>query len=210
MVTAVILAAGESRRMGSQNKLLLPFKGKTIVEHVVDHVLESAAAEVIVVLGHEADRIREQLKIKPVRFAMNHEFQLGMTTSIRAGVAAASPNAEGFMICLSDLPFITAQEFTQLIRAFEAAHANSEKQIVVPVHQGRRGNPVIFSARFKDEILAHKGLQGCKGLIKERPDKVLEVEVLSKNALQDIDTPEDYCAIAQAAAELALAQSSTS
>lgn len=192
MVTAIILAAGESRRMGAQNKLLLPLNGKAVIEHVVDHVLESAAGEAIVVLGHEADRIKEQLKTKPVRFVMNHEFHLGMTTSICAGVAAASPQSEGFMICLSDLPFISTQEFTQLIRAFEIASTESKKSIVVPMHQGRRGNPVIFSARFKEEILAHKALQGCKGLIKQHPEAVLEVEIAVDNILKDIDTIADY------------------
>ena len=192
MVAAIVLAAGESRRMGSHNKLLLPFRGKTIIEHVVDQVLASAAGGLIVVLGHEHDRVKAQLQDRPVRFAINHEYQLGMTTSIRAGVAAASPKAQGFMICLADLPFITSQQFTLLVRAFEAACENSEKRIVVPVHQGQRGNPVVFSAHFKNEILLQQGLHGCRGLIEANPEKVLEVEMASEDILRDIDTRADY------------------
>ena len=192
MVSAIVLAAGESQRMGSQNKLLLPFKTSTVVEQVADNVLQSTASEVIVVLGHEADQIRAALKGRPIRFAVNPEFQLGMTTSIRAGVEIASTDTSGFMICLSDLPLITSEEFNRLIGAFEIAIAKTEKHIVVPVYSGKRGNPVIFSATFKNDILAHKGLKGCKGVIKENPDQVLEIEMASDNILKDIDTSDDY------------------
>lgn len=195
MVSAIVLAAGESKRMDSANKLLMKYGDKTLVEQVVDNVLASAAAEVIVALGHQADKIRETLKDRSVRFAVNQDFKLGMTTSIHTAVKAASTEANGYMICLSDQPFILSQEFTRLILAFEVALAKPGSDIVVPVYQGQRGNPVILSSKFRNDILAHKGLKGCKGIIKENPNAVCEVEMTTQNILIDIDTVDDYATL---------------
>lgn len=192
MVTALVLAAGESLRMASGNKLLLPFQGKPLVGHVVDNVLASEAREVIVILGHEAGNVQNALKKRNVRFVVNPAFHKGMTSSIHAGVVAAAEGTDGFMICLSDQPFIKPEEFTYLIRAFESAIAQTPKEMVVPVCHGRRGNPVIFSSKFKSDILEHKGLKGCKGILNEHPDSVLEVEMAGDSVLRDIDTIEDY------------------
>jgi len=181
--------------MGLQNKLLLSFDGKTLIEHIADNVLQSGAGEVIVVIGHEADKVSVLLKDRPVRMVMNEKFQQGQTTSIHGGVAAAAAETSGFMICLSDLPLITPQEYDLLIQAFEAALQISERRIVIPVYEGRRGNPVIFSTAFRDEILAHKGLMGCKGIVKQNPEQVLEVEMVNDHVLRDIDTIEDYRAL---------------
>jgi len=192
MVSAIVLAAGDSSRMDSENKLLMKYGDKTLVEQVVDNVLASAAAEVIVALGHQADKIRETLKDRCVRFAVNQNFKLGMTTSIHAGVEAAATETHGYMICLSDQPFILPQEFTRLVFAFEVALTKPGSDILVPVYQGQRGNPVIFSSKFRNDILAHKGLKGCKGIIKGNPDAVCEVEMTTQNILTDIDTVDDY------------------
>jgi molybdenum cofactor cytidylyltransferase len=192
MVSAIVLAAGESRRMGEQNKLLLPFRGKTIIEHLVETLSASNAAEIVVVLGHEADRIKNALSHRNLIFAINANYREGMATSIHAGVTAASPYADGFMICLADLPFIEAVEFNELINHFEKALAANPRQIVVPAFNGRRGNPVIFSSFYRDEILACKGIVGCKGLIKQNSRQVLETRMDSDHILKDIDTLEDY------------------
>ncbi len=192
MVSAIVLAAGDSTRMDSENKLLMKYADKTLVEQVVDNVIACAAAEVIVVLGHQADKIRETLNDRSVRFLVNQNFKHGMTTSIHTGVQAASNEADGYMICLSDQPFILPQEFTRLILTFEGALAKPGRDIIIPVYQGQRGNPVIFSSKFRNDILAHKGLKGCKGIIKENPDAVSEVEMTTQNILTDIDTVDDY------------------
>ena len=192
MVSAILLAAGESRRMGAKNKLLMLFENKSIIEHIVENLIASRAAEVIVVLGHEAETVQSVLSGKNVIFAINPNFRQGMTTSIHAGIANASPNVGGFMICLSDLPFITTGEFNVLIDAFEAASRKDSKTIIVPQFDGQRGNPVIFSAGYRKDILEHKGLMGCKGIVKQNPDRVLEVEMATDHILRDIDTAEDY------------------
>lgn len=192
MVSAIILAAGESKRMAGKNKLLLPFGQKTLIEHIVDTVLCSYVGEAIVVLGFEADRVREVLQDRKVKFVQNDNYQEGMTTSIHAGVRVASSDVNGIMICLSDLPLIESGELNHLIQAFEKALGENNRPIVVPVFDGQRGNPVIFSVHYKGDILAHKGLMGCKGVVKQNPDQVLEVEMNTDHVLTDIDTMEDY------------------
>ena len=192
MISAIILAAGESKRMGAQNKLLLPFGEKTLIENIVDTVLASQVSEVIVVLGHESARIRDVLRNRKVRFAINLDFEEGMTTSIQTGVRTISPQAKGFMICLSDLLFIKVKEFNKLLHAFEKDLTKNEYSIVLPSFQGQRGNPVIFSVSYKSAILEHRGKNGCRGVIKQNPEHVFEQVMETANILKDIDTKEDY------------------
>jgi len=192
MITAIVLAAGESRRMGSVNKLLLRFGETTLIEHVVRTVCQSEAGDVIVVVGHEADRVRAVLEGRHVTVVENDRYPEGMTTSIHAGVRAASPEATGFMICLSDLPLIEPEELNRLIAAFEQAARDDERPIVVPTFESRRGNPVLFSAFYKPELLDHKELMGCKEIVKQNPQHVLEVAMATDHVLRDIDTMEAY------------------
>ncbi len=192
MITAIVLAAGESRRMGSANKLLLPFGETTLIERVVHTVCQSDAGGVIVVLGHEAEGIRAVLDGHDVVFVENDRYREGMTTSIHAGVRAASPEATGFMICLSDLPLIEPEELNRLIEVFKEATRDDERPIVVPTFEGRRGNPVLFPVHYKTHLLDHKGLMGCKEIVKQNPDNVLEVAMATDHVLRDVDTMEAY------------------
>lgn len=194
-LTAVVLAAGASRRMQARNKLLLDFRGKPLVAHSVEAVLAAAPGEVVVVLGHEADRVRSVLSAYPVRFVHNNRHTEGMLTSIQAGVAAAAPNALGYMICLADLPLLEPTELRTLAEAAIAAIAQDPESIIVPVHGGQRGNPVIFSAAYRPKILAQRGSLGCRGLIKAHPDRVVPVEMATDHILVDVDTPAAYTAL---------------
>lgn len=192
MISAILLSAGESKRMASQNKLLMPFGRKTIIEQSVDHLLGSKAQEVIVVLGHESTRVREVLTGRNLKFVENHHYRDGMTTSIKAGIRAASGEANGMMICLSDLPNIDAKEFDTLIDLFEAGRKKNEKLIVVPTYRDERGNPVIFSSHYRAQILAHKEPGGCKGLIEQHSEQVVDAVMSTAHVLEDIDTESDY------------------
>ena len=191
-IAAIVLAAGESRRMGERNKLLLSVGGRPLVEHVMRAVTASAVDEVVVVVGHEADRVQPVLAGYPVRVVRNPDYAEGMTTSIRAGVAAADPDAAGFMICLSDLPLIEPEEFTQLADAFREAVRRDPGAIVRPVYKGEPGNPVVFSAAYRPAIAGHQGLTGCKGLIKQHRAHVVEIPMATDHVVCDVDTPEAY------------------
>lgn len=191
MISAVILAAGESRRMGTQNKLLLQIGSEVLIRKFVKSVCASAADAVLVVLGHEAEKIKAVLQDQALRFVKNTCYEKGMTTSIQSGVNAASMESVGLMICLADLPFAETSDFNRLIQAFTDFRRTESSLIIVPVFQGQRGNPVLFSAEFRDKLLAHNG-EGCKGIVSKYPQSVREVSMENDNLLRDIDTPEDY------------------
>ena len=192
MISAVILAAGESKRMGKQNKLLLPVAGEALLVKLIKSVCDSDVGQVIVVIGHEAEKIRRKLNNFPLSFVYNPNFSEGMTTSIKSGLKEVSPDCDGYMICLADMPFINTPEINKLIHAYIQNRIKEKKLIVVPVFQGHRGNPVLFSSEFRNDILEHKKESGCKEVIMNNSESVKEVEMDDDNMLIDVDTLEDY------------------
>ncbi len=194
-VSAIVLAAGESKRMAGRNKLLLPLEEKTIVECAVDAILEARVDDVIVVLGHEAAAIQKVLQKRALRFTFNPNFRGGMASSIQAGVAALAPSAQTVMIALADQPLITTAEINFLIAEFARA---TEKSIGVPTFNGQRGNPVLFDLRYREELLALQGEVGGKSILARHPEAVLEVALPAGNILVDADTPEAYARLSAA------------
>jgi molybdenum cofactor cytidylyltransferase len=190
MLSAIVLAAGMSTRMG-QNKLLLDFRDKPLIAHAVDTLLAAAIDEIIVVLGHEAEKVRGKLKGKPVKLVQNPDYQEGLSTSVRVGVEAVSVQAEGIMIYLVDQPLLEPVDVNQLVRAFTRAKAVN-KNIVVPFFQGQRGNPVIFDSSYREAMLGVAGDVGCKDVIQRYPDKVFVVEMENDHVIRDVDTVEEY------------------
>jgi len=178
--------------MGERNKLLLPVRGKTMVENIVDTVLSSNVDEAIVVLGHEAERVRNVLSDRPLQFVQNPNYPQGMTSSIQCGVKATDPNTQGLMICLSDMPLIQIDDLNHLLEHFYQSVRRNRQAIVIPIFQGQRGNPVIFSAYYQREILEHQEANGCKKILHRNSQQVLEIEMGSDRLLRDIDTEKDY------------------
>ncbi len=194
-ITAIVLAAGPSRRMKSHNKLLLDFRGRPLVAHVVETVLAAGLGDVVVVLGHEAQEVRRVLESYPVTFVHNDRYMEGMSTSIQAGVNAAPPDTSGYMICMGDLPLIEPSELQMLTDAFATSFEPDGRRIIVPYHSGESGNPVIFQSDFKPEILAHTGSGGCRSIVERHRDNVVAVEMKSNHVLCDVDTLETYEAL---------------
>ena len=192
MISAVILAAGESRRMGKQNKLLLPIGDEALLVKLVTSVCDSDVGQVLVVIGHEAKKIRRELNELPLNFVYNPNFSEGMTTSIKYGVKAVSHECDGLLICLGDMPFINTSDINKLIHAYVKNRIKGKDLIVVPVFKRQRGNPVLFSIEFQNNILEHKKESGCKEVIMKNPDSVMEIEMDNENMLLDVDTMEDY------------------
>jgi len=193
MIAAIVPAAGMSTRMG-RNKLLLPFKGKPLIVHAVETLLASKIEEVIVVLGHEAERVRDELEGMPVKLIENPGYREGMSTSIRAGLSVVSRRAVAIMIYLADQPLLEPAEVNRLVEAF-AEGKNRGKSVVVPFFRGQRGNPVILDSQYKDAMLEVVGEVGCKRVIKRNPDKVFVVEMETDHVVRDIDRLEDYRAL---------------
>jgi molybdenum cofactor cytidylyltransferase len=186
-VAAVILAAGRSTRMGGPNKLLAELNGKKLVRIVAEQALASNASPVIVVTGHQAGEVEAALKGLNVKFARNPDFAQGLATSVKAGIATVPENADGAVVCLGDMPLIDSKLIDRLVEAFAPDRGSL---IAVPVAEGRRGNPVLWSRRFFPELMALDGDVGARHLIARHMEAVAEVEVEGKSAFLDIDTPE--------------------
>jgi molybdenum cofactor cytidylyltransferase len=186
-VAAIILAAGRSTRMGGPNKLLAELNGKTLVRIVTEQALVSKAQGVIVVTGHQAEQVEKALQGLKVKFVRNPDFAEGLASSVKAGIAAVSDNADAAVICLGDMPLISAQLIDRLIEAFAPDRGNL---IAVPVSDNRRGNPVLWSRRFFNELMTLDGDIGARHLIAKHSEAVAEVPVDGSGAFLDIDTPQ--------------------
>jgi molybdenum cofactor cytidylyltransferase len=182
-VGAVVLAAGLSRRMGA-NKLLIPIAGTPMVARAVDALLESPARPIVVVLGHQAAEVRAALAGRAVTFADNPDYAAGLSTSLRAGIAALGA-VDGAIVCLGDMPWVRADHVRALIAAFDPAGGRT---ICVPVHEGKRGNPVLLGARHFAAVQRLTGDVGARALIEEHADEVCAVPVADGGITIDVDT----------------------
>jgi len=189
-ITAIVPAAGLSSRMG-QNKLLMPFAGKSLIERAVDTLMTSGVDEIVVVLGHEANLVRSRLEGKSVHFVDNPDYRAGLSTSVRAGMEAAPKGADAMMIYLADQPLLEADEVRRLVLAFAEAK-RAGKSIVVPFFCNKRGNPVILDASYREMVLDVVGDAGCRRIIKRHPEQVFAVQMETDHVVRDVDTPEDF------------------
>jgi molybdenum cofactor cytidylyltransferase len=186
-VAAIILAAGRSTRMGGPNKLLAELGGRALVRIVTEQVLASKAQGVIVVTGHQAGEVQKALRGLKVSFVHNPDFADGLASSVKTGIAAVPASADGAVVCLGDMPLISAHLIDRLIEAFTPDRGNL---IAVPVSDGRRGNPVLWSRRFFNELMTLDGDIGARHLIARHSEAVAEVAVEGRGAFLDIDTPQ--------------------
>ena len=182
-----MLAAGRSTRMGGPNKLLAEIGGKPLVRIAAEQALASRASPVIVVTGHQHEKVKAALADLPVRIVHNPDFASGLGSSLRTGIAAVPPEADGAVVCLGDMPQVDAALIDRLIGAFDPEKG---ALVVVPVIDGERGNPVLWSRRFFPDLMAIEGDIGARKLIGRYSEAVAEVPVTGKAALTDIDTPE--------------------
>lgn len=206
---AIILAAGSSSRMGGgRHKLLLPLADRPVLAHVIDATLQSKARPIVVVLGHQAAQVREQIAPFTAHSAIthveNHEYLQGMSTSLRAGLTyvqyvqyeqshanAPSNTIDSIIILLGDQPLITARIIDSLIDTYHATHAN----IVAPLYNGKRGNPVLFAASLFPELLEVSGDEGGRTVVERHRQEVAKVELgdaMDVMANYDVDTWEAY------------------
>ena len=188
-VSAIALAAGESRRMGDVNKLTLPVDGVPLLRRTLTRLLDSELHEIVVVSGHEQATVKALLAGLPVSLVNNGHYAEGRMTSLYCGVQALSEPCDGVMVCLSDQPFLEVGDFNRLMHAYlEYRPALA----LVPSYRGRRGNPRVLSDRLRDSILGADGKLDCKRLIEENPTQVTTLEMDNDHVLFDLDTPEDY------------------
>jgi len=185
-VGAIILAAGQSRRMGGENKLTRAVQGQPLVRRTVEQVLRSRARPVIVVTGHEASAIKNLLAGLDVTTVHNPAYAEGLSTSLRAGLDALPKDVDGTLVCLADMPSVAAEHINSLIEGFDPTNGRA---IGVPTHAGKRGNPSLWSKSLFEEMRSVSGDVGARHLIGANESLVYEVEFDDTAVLTDLDTP---------------------
>jgi molybdenum cofactor cytidylyltransferase len=188
MISAILLAAGESRRMGSP-KALLHYQGQTFIQRICTAFITAGVDELIVVLGARAEEIGHALPAHPaLRSVVNSRYSQGQLSSLTVGIGALSPESEAAIVSLVDHPLVSRETITAVLDSFRAAPA----PIVIASYQGKRGHPVLFSSRVYGEILAAPLDQGAKVIVRKDPARVREIPLDDPGILADIDTPEEY------------------
>ena len=191
-ITALVLAAGRSTRMGANNKLIEPVDGKPMVRHVVEAALASDASGVRVVTGSKPAEVQHALDGLDVSYTHNPAFADGLSTSLAAGTASLGDDVDGVIVLLGDMPLVTAGLINRLIAAFDPAE---NRAICIPVHNGKRGNPVLWGARFFPDMAKIQGDTGARHLVGENAEWLVEVEAGDAAIFRDIDTPEALAAL---------------
>jgi molybdenum cofactor cytidylyltransferase len=187
-VAALVLAAGRSRRMAPVNKLLLKDgEGVPMVARVVDNVLASHARPVVVVTGHERERVETALAGRPVRFAHAEDYAEGLSASLKAGLTTLPADIDGVVVCLGDMPLVPGPFIDRLIAAFDPEEGRA---IAMPTFRGKQGNPMLWSREFLPEMMAITGDVGARHLVGKHADRVVEVEMADDAVLKDFDTAE--------------------
>ena len=187
MISAILLAAGQSKRMGGENKLTKKIQGTPLIKNSVKNILFSSIDELIVVLGYQDEIIKNLIgNHKKIKFVLNKDFESGMSSSIKVGLNHLSKNTEAFFICLGDMPMINANIYNQLIKS------KNKKDVLVPTYNKEQGNPVLFSISMKSTIMSIKGDIGAKKILEKNKNKILKVEVNDINITKDFNTKSDF------------------
>ncbi|MBS1787563.1 MAG: nucleotidyltransferase family protein [Acidobacteria bacterium] len=200
MISGILLAAGESKRMQPAFKPLLKWGKRTVIGECVYQMRNSGLADIFVVLGHREAEIRSGLAGTGVQFVVNDEYQNGMLTSVKTGLAMLGPNTDAVLIALVDQPMIK----TNLINKLIEAYGDGSKGIIIPTYNGKHGHPIIVSTNYVEEImqLDEANPEGLKAFINAHKDDWLEVPVETSAVIEDMDTPEAYARLSKQAEPL--------
>jgi molybdenum cofactor cytidylyltransferase len=188
-IAGLILAAGGSSRMGDQNKLMMPFQGKPMLNHVVNASLNSNLTQTFVVVGHQSSEIKNLVQSDDIQCVENEQWETGMASSIVAGISQLK-QFDGFLILLGDMPLVTPELINEII-----FHGSADK-IVIPIKDGLHGNPVFFGSKFRDELLTLYGDSGAKKVIQDNLSSLIKIEIQSNIIFKDYDTKESLESVA--------------
>jgi len=188
MIGALILAAGESGRMG-QDKALLTYRGRTFLETIIDRLREAGIERITVVLGYHAEQVQAAVKLKEVHVVINPDYRRGQTSSLQAGLqASATAGLEAVVLCLVDHPLVKAGTVQKLVARFR----DSGCPVVIPTFQGKRGHPVLIGRALFDELLRLDPGRGADGVIRAHRAQTQFVAVDDEGILVDVDDPQTY------------------
>jgi len=189
MISAILLAAGQSKRMQGENKLLKKYKKKYLINHILKSLIKSKVNKIIIVIGHENRKIKKiALKSKKITFVINSQYLKGISTSIKCGLKKISKKNIGFLIVHADMPLVS----TTILNALCSALKSKNKKIFVPVYKKKTGNPLAFKYSMIKSLKKIKGDKGAKKLIKSNKSKVQLIKIKSKSILIDFDQLKDF------------------
>ena len=187
MISAILLAAGQSKRMNGENKLTKKIQDIPLIKHSVKNILSSSIDELIVVLGYQKEIIEKLIgKNKKIKIVFNKNFENGMASSIKTGLNHLSEKTEAFFICLGDMPLVNYNIYNQLIKS------KDNKKIIVPIYKGQQGNPVLFDKSMKEKIMNITGDVGAKKILELNKDKILNLEINDQNIIKGFDTQDNF------------------
>ena len=187
MISAILLAAGQSKRMNGENKLTKEIQNFPLIKHSVKNILASSVDELIIVLGHQKEIIEKLIdKNEKIKFVFNKGFENGMASSIKTGLNYLSKNTSAFFICLGDMPLVNKNTYNKLIEC------KNNNQIIVPTYKGKQGNPVLFSISMKEKIKNIEGDIGAKKIIDMNKDKILFYETNDISVTKDFNDSNSF------------------
>ena len=188
MISAVLLAAGQSRRMNGQNKLSKKIQEIPLIKHSVNNILDSLVDELIIVLGYQREIIEKLIdNNKKIKIVFNEKFESGMASSIKTGLNHLSEKTDAFFICLGDMPLVNKDIYNQIIQS-----RNNKKEIFVPNYNGQQGNPILFSMSMKKEIMRIQGDSGGKKILEQNQDKLLNLSINNEVIISDFNTEDSF------------------
>jgi len=187
MISAILLAAGQSKRMNGENKLTKEIQGIPLIKLSVKNILASSINELIIVLGHQKEIIEKLIdKNEKIKFVFNKNFESGMASSIKTGLNNLSKKTEAFFICLGDMPMVNHDIYNLLIKS------KDNKEIIVPTYKGQQGNPVLFDKSMKEKVVDISGDVGAKKILELNKDKILNLEINDQSITKGFDTQDDF------------------
>ena len=190
MISAILLAAGQSKRMVGENKLTKKIQGVPLIKHSVKNILAASIDELIIVLGYQKDIIEKLIdKNKKIKFVFNKDFENGIASSIKTGLNNLSEKTEAFFICLGDMPMIGHDIYNQLIKP------RNQKNIIVPTYNGQQGNPVLFDKSMKEKVMDISGDIGAKKILELNKDKILNLEINDQSITKGFNTQGDFSSL---------------
>ena len=187
MISAILLAAGQSKRMDGENKLTKEIQGVPLIKHSVKNILASFVGELIIVLGYQKEIIEKLIdKNNKIKFVFNKDFENGMASSIKTGLNNLSDKTKAFFICLGDMPMVSLDTYNQLIKS------KGNKEIIAPTYKGQQGNPVLFNKSMKEKIMGITGDVGAKKILELNKDKILNIETNDQSVVKDFNTKDNF------------------
>ena len=190
MISAILLAAGQSKRMDGENKLTKEIQGVPLIKHSVKNILAASIDELIIVLGYQKEIIEKLIdKNEKIKFIFNKDFESGMASSIKIGLDNLSEETEAFFICLGDMPMVSHNIYNQLIKS------KNNKEIIVPTYKGQQGNPVLFDKSMKEKVLDIRGDVGAKKILELNKDKILNLDINDQSITMGFNTQDDFSSL---------------